>query len=487
MERLVDVVSDIVRLAEEPDFTAGTLRIRPSRGEVEHEGVVERVEPRLMQVLVVLARAGGQTVSRQELIARCWGGVVVSPDAVSRAISMLRRLIDGKDQNARVETLSRIGYRLTLQRRDQPDLSAVEPIVRDLYRRAMLGLEQPSREPLEQALAYLKEVVARASGFAPGWAALAEAQRLLMLYLPPSSQQAACVESRSSAERALALDPELGECHGTLANLLPRFGNWSRVERLFQNGLAASPANSKLLYLYAQFLLSVGRTTEGLERLVALQERNPLSAAIAVDIAAALSDVGRVEEALAAISRAYARWPAILLVWSECVRLHVVADKFDRGEALLSSPPSVVGLGDLNIARRRLHLAARRYRGAPEMAAAVRNFQDFAQIGIAPAAVAVHALSALDQPEAALAVANEIFVSDSPQSRRPGVNMMGTFTLAGEPDSTILFRRETANMRRLPGFKRIVDRIGLSDYWEHSDSTPDFLAVDRNSGAPVNG
>ncbi|WP_372781142.1 winged helix-turn-helix domain-containing protein [Phenylobacterium sp.] len=611
MNERVPTPSPPVQLALEPDFSLGGLAVRPSRGEVEADGRVERLEPRVMQVLVALASRQASTVSRDELTARCWGGVVVSDDAINRAISLLRALAARADGAFRIETRSRIGYRLLpspplgaapsaeagarrllvavlpfdgdggpgaaglaegvseailsklvrngglavaarhssfqfrgarkaeaaaalkpshmvdgsvrvrdgvvrvnaylvdaerdvvlwseesegpasqvfaaqariaervantlqvrLRRQRAPD--AVDAAAFELYARALHSLEQPGRESAEQAVAYLNQVVAAAPNFAAAWASLAEAQRLRMLYFPPLRQAAGRAESKASAERALEIDPGLGQAYGALASLIPRFGRWREVEALFERGLALTPESPALRQLHAQFLLAVGRTAEGLESLLALQRLNPLSASVAVELAAALADAGRAREALAQIDRAYALWPAIMLVWSERIRLHLLAGHDDVVEEMLAAPPPSVGRGDENVARRRLHLKARRDRRPEDLAAARQNFLDFAQIGIVPAVVAIHALTTLDETGPALAVADEIFRLDAPQSRRTGVNMMGTYALGGQPDTTVLFRCDTASIRWLDGFQAIVEHIGLADYWQDAGIIPDF-------------
>jgi tetratricopeptide (TPR) repeat protein len=287
-------------------------------------------------------------------------------------------------------------------------------------------------------------------------------------------QEPARADARFSAERALTLDPTLGDAFGTQANLIPRFERWSEVETLFLEGLSVAPHSPALLHLHAQFLLSVGYTARGVQQLVLLRERDPLSARVVTELAAAQFDLGCIAEALDTISQAYALWPGIMLVWSECVRLHVVAGDYRRAQLLLDSPPAVVAPDDPNLARRRLHLIARRDRRPTDLAAACKNFLDFSRIGIAPATVAIHALTTLDQPDAALGVADEIFRHDSPQARAPGVNMMATYTLGGQPDSIVLFRRDTANLRHLPCFAQILERIGLEAYWRETDVVPDF-------------
>src|SRR3954447_20332631 len=103
-----------VRLSAERDFSLGDLDIHPSISEATRGERGQHVEPRVMQVLVALASAGGAVVSRDELIQRCWDGRVVSEAAINRCISRLRALADRGDgsRSFNVETIARVGYRL---------------------------------------------------------------------------------------------------------------------------------------------------------------------------------------------------------------------------------------------------------------------------------------------------------------------------------------------------------------------------------------
>ena len=103
-----------VRLSAERDFSLGDLDIHPSVSEAQRGESRQHVEPRVMQVLVALASAGGAVVSRDELIQRCWDGRVVSEAAINRCISRLRALADRGDgtRSFHVETIARVGYRL---------------------------------------------------------------------------------------------------------------------------------------------------------------------------------------------------------------------------------------------------------------------------------------------------------------------------------------------------------------------------------------
>lgn len=99
-----------IRLAQAPPFHLGMLKVTPATRQVEGGGA-RTLEPRVMQVLVVLAGARGAVVGRDELIARCWDGRIVGEGSINRVISMIRQL--GAETGAfALETVTKVGYRL---------------------------------------------------------------------------------------------------------------------------------------------------------------------------------------------------------------------------------------------------------------------------------------------------------------------------------------------------------------------------------------
>lgn len=100
-----------VDLLGEAPFVIGRLSVRPRTLEIEGPDGLSTVEPRVMEVLVALYRAQGETLSRDELNAVCWMGRVVSLDAQTQAVARLRRVL-AQDPSVEVETVSKIGYRL---------------------------------------------------------------------------------------------------------------------------------------------------------------------------------------------------------------------------------------------------------------------------------------------------------------------------------------------------------------------------------------
>jgi Tol biopolymer transport system component/DNA-binding winged helix-turn-helix (wHTH) protein len=100
-----------IALAAEADFNLGPWLVQPSLGQMRWGDRTERLEPRVLQALIVLGRAGGRTVSREVLMRQAWG-TVVSEDAVGRCIARLRAVL-GQGDGLGIETIPKIGYRLT--------------------------------------------------------------------------------------------------------------------------------------------------------------------------------------------------------------------------------------------------------------------------------------------------------------------------------------------------------------------------------------
>ena len=108
-----------IDLAREAAFALGAFEVRPATREVIVGGVPEDLEPRVMQVLVALARRRGAVVSRDELILSCWGGRAVGDDAINRCIARIRRLSETHGGFS-LETIPRVGYRLNEAACDAP-------------------------------------------------------------------------------------------------------------------------------------------------------------------------------------------------------------------------------------------------------------------------------------------------------------------------------------------------------------------------------
>ncbi len=91
------------------------LVIDPREGTVAGPSGTVQLEPKVMEVLVVLGRYSGHVVSRAELLDAVWPDVVVTEHTLSRCIYQLRDALGkavGDDTRGVIETLPKRGYRL---------------------------------------------------------------------------------------------------------------------------------------------------------------------------------------------------------------------------------------------------------------------------------------------------------------------------------------------------------------------------------------
>ena len=95
------------------DFQVEGRTVRPRLGRIVFRGETVQVQPKIMELLVCLARHRGEVVTRAELIAEVWGGAHVTEHAIARAVCGLRKIFGDSAQAPRVvETIPKIGYRL---------------------------------------------------------------------------------------------------------------------------------------------------------------------------------------------------------------------------------------------------------------------------------------------------------------------------------------------------------------------------------------
>jgi TolB-like protein/DNA-binding winged helix-turn-helix (wHTH) protein/Flp pilus assembly protein TadD len=91
----------------------GDFQVDPATLEVRRDDRVSRLEPKVMDVLLLLANRPGEVVTRADFEREVWKDRVVGYDALANAISKLRReFSDNGRQRRYIETVSKTGYRL---------------------------------------------------------------------------------------------------------------------------------------------------------------------------------------------------------------------------------------------------------------------------------------------------------------------------------------------------------------------------------------
>jgi TolB-like protein/DNA-binding winged helix-turn-helix (wHTH) protein len=97
------------------DFRVGPWLVQPSLNTISQNGTSNRVEPKMIEVLLCLAEQAGEVVPKEKLLQTVWPGTFVSDDVLKRSVSELRRVFgDDAHQSRIIETIPKRGYRLVL-------------------------------------------------------------------------------------------------------------------------------------------------------------------------------------------------------------------------------------------------------------------------------------------------------------------------------------------------------------------------------------
>lgn len=95
-------------------FQLDSLEIDPLECLVSGPGECEKLDPKVMAVLLLLTLHKGQIVSRDELLAQLWLKRIVTEDAVTRCFYVLRRQLcqagGARRYRVLIETLPKRGY-----------------------------------------------------------------------------------------------------------------------------------------------------------------------------------------------------------------------------------------------------------------------------------------------------------------------------------------------------------------------------------------
>jgi tetratricopeptide (TPR) repeat protein len=130
---------------------------------------------------------------------------------------------------------------------------------------------------LDRAVQYFVEATQRDPAFARAWAGLSSAYASLAIFGFERPNDA-FPKARAAAERALALDPNLGEAHDALAHeLLTYEWNWKAAEESFKTAIALDPKLPQIRIHYAALLWGQSRGEEALAQLRVMRELDPLS------------------------------------------------------------------------------------------------------------------------------------------------------------------------------------------------------------------
>lgn len=492
---------DQVQLAHEPPFAIGAVRVTPATRQVSRGECHETLEPRVMQVLVALARAPNGILTRDELAECCWGGRIVGEDAINRVLSRLRQVAAGIGGGSfSVETIRGVGYRLVedgesglaagaragVSRRTLVAGSAAAfaaaaggawlltrpgheplPLAVQYYERGLATRGQASLEQSEQGAALFREATRIDPRFADAWGALAWSYRGLLEFAPsrPDSARLHAL-SRSAAARALELDADNVEAAAALLLLRPFYRNWAMIERGCRELLERHPENSLLEYNLGFVLCEVGRFEESLPYCLSVARRERFWPLAHYRLMYALNSVGRIVEADDLAEEGLKRFPKRGDFWLARIRQLTVAGRFAEAQAFANDVANRPSEGIEPAIDFEIQIIRALADGSPEARRKALATVE-ATTAANPFHLPVLAISAsiLGFPQTSLAMLEGFYFGR-------GRWASGR---AERPQTGFLFGPSARALRALPQFAVLVREIGLAGYWRETGTRPDYL------------
>ena len=517
-----------VPLARRADLDLGGTRVFPSRLLLAGPAATVPLERRVMEVLLAFVDADGAVLSRDELLQRCWPGVVVGDDAVHRVIGALRKAAAATGGAFVIETIPRIGYRLkpaagpasevAPEAAEGPEplaappavawatpepprvsrrwllaggaaaLSAgglawwrfsaptVNPEATRLVEEARVALRPGTPDANREAISLIERALAIAPDDAGAWGLLALVHARADQHAAPDAVVSSTAVIDKAAGRALALDPENADAKSALALAIPYFGDWLAAERRFDAVLAKHPGHVITQDSRTFMLGAVGRMREsGLTR-VAFAPSAPFDASVQYLLIYSLWFLERIEEADRVASRAMEMWPRHYGVWFGRLWLLAGTSRYDRALAQIDDAAARPALPPPIIDTLRAALTA----AATKQPAAVGAAVDQVMAGVSRSVAAVvngmMLLNHLGATDRAFDLARAYYLEQGPiiaaVSWRPGQPMIQD---QRRRKTNMLFTPTAAAMRSDPRFMPLVQQMGLVDYWDKRGIRPDFL------------
>lgn len=161
----------------------------------------------------------------------------------------------------------------------------VNPEAYDLYLRGRYLSGMRGENDLDDSVAYFEQAISLDSNFAPAYASIAQSYGLLGNN-GAAAPQDAYPKDKAAALKALELDPDLGDAHVALAEVLNDYEwNWPAAEEEYKRAIVLEPNNSTAHHWYAMALAWMGRSQEALAEIKQARQLDPLSTRINANVA----------------------------------------------------------------------------------------------------------------------------------------------------------------------------------------------------------
>jgi len=187
-----------------------------------------------------------------------------------------------------------------------PSTATHDAAAYDLYLQGRFYQGKRTTAEVRRAIGLFEQAIARDSMFAQAWTGLADAY-VVQAYYSNVPATTALRSARRAVDRALAIDPQLGEAQITHAYILHSADwNWPAADSAFQRAFALVPGYAVGHKWYGDVLFCQGRDAEAQREIARARELDPLSAANIANLAGAAWKTGDLDGAERLLNQAFA-------------------------------------------------------------------------------------------------------------------------------------------------------------------------------------
>jgi serine/threonine protein kinase/Tfp pilus assembly protein PilF len=184
---------------------------------------------------------------------------------------------------------------------------------------------------LSKAIDYFEQAIAKDPNYALAYSGLAGSYFSLSRNSTALSPKEAAAKGRQAAEKALELDPSLGEAHASMGLVLLMFEwDFSGAERQFQRAIDLNPSYPYAYQWYGELLWATGRYEEAVREIRKGLELEPFTPILNVNLGMALMVEKHLAEAEQVYRKAVDMDPNFPIVHYGYAQLLILQKKFDE-------------------------------------------------------------------------------------------------------------------------------------------------------------
>jgi TolB-like protein/DNA-binding winged helix-turn-helix (wHTH) protein len=324
----------------------------------------------------------------------------------------------------------------------------------DAYLAGISFTRQPDLENTARAIEQLEMAVRLDPNFANAWSVLSRVYEFAAIFFIVERTDELLNKSEAAASRAIEIAPDaLASLHAT-AQLHTRHRNWMQVELSLKKAFELAPTDYRTIMSYGFFYQSVGRPREAITYFRRATTIEPLLLAPVSELGRTHAMNGEFEMALKAYDGG-----KDLIGNQQFRNIFVMVAGMAMDDRALIKEALETHLAEDELAphRRRMATTMASLLDVPEAARIeLHRFYDDPDFSTSLDRAGIGAWAAyFDDPELALKIIQELH-------------------RAGEFVISAIWEPHGKELRRLPGFKDLVQELGLAHYWRSTGQWGDF-------------